>query len=225
METTTRKVVSRSPARTVHILNLPGLVKAPVEAESSLERDLVYKAALYPWLTDLRHQPFRLSLRGGKKYTPDFLAEFGSTPCVIEVKPQSKVSKYQDTLDEAREVLSVRGITFLLATERTLRTDRAHLRAADVLRYRKGAVSALQAQQALELIRSHTAGIPIGRLIQREGIQMEVVLHLMAHRQVTTGPNVQTADSALVFPIPNSQLHEEADHANQFARWLGCAPW
>jgi len=225
VETTTRNIVPRSPARTVHILNLAGLLKAPVEVESSLERDLVYKAVLYPWLMDLRHQPFKLSLRNGKKYTPDFLVEVGATRCVIEVKPQSEVPKYQDTFDEAREVLRARGFVFFVATERAIRADRVHVRAADVLRYRKGAVPADQAQKALELIRAHTAGIPLGRLVRREGIQAEVVLHLMAHRQVTTGPNVRTADAALVFPISDSQLNEEADHADQFASWLGCSAW
>ena len=70
--TPARKVVTRSPARTVRLLHLPGLFKAPVECESSLERDFVYRASLCPGVADIRHQPFQLTLASRAPLHPRF---------------------------------------------------------------------------------------------------------------------------------------------------------
>lgn len=53
-----RKVVTRAPHKTVRVLNLNGIFDRPVECESSLERDFVYRAALCPGVARLQHQPF-----------------------------------------------------------------------------------------------------------------------------------------------------------------------
>ena len=100
-------MVTRSPTKTVRILNLSGVLDSPVECESTLERDFVYRAVLCPGLLRLRHQPFALKLSTGRTYTPDFLVKHrDGRLTVIEVKPRRKVSKYRDVFDEAAALRS-----------------------------------------------------------------------------------------------------------------------
>jgi hypothetical protein len=221
MEKTTRKVVKRSPARTVYLLNFSGLLDAPVEAESSLERDFVNKAVLFPGLTALKHQPFKLSLNEGRHYTPDFLVGIGASQCVVEVKPKSKIAKYHAVFDEACDKLRARGLGFYVVHERALRDGRVHLRAMQTLRYRKGRFPQSECQRVLDLVASKPMGVPIGTLTQREGIRTEVILHLLAQRQLSTGPKLHLDSASVVMPVNHSEVSNE----DQFARWIGVAPW
>ena len=74
MQPATRKVVHRSPAHTVRLLNLPHLQDEAIEADSSVERDFVHCAALFTLTRAIKAQPFKLSLKASS-YTPD--AYFG----------------------------------------------------------------------------------------------------------------------------------------------------
>jgi len=75
MKPTTRKVVHRAPWRKARLINLPHLQSEAIEADSTYERDFVYRAALFPYLKAIQSQPFKLTLEG-KGYTPDFLLCF-----------------------------------------------------------------------------------------------------------------------------------------------------
>ena len=63
MQPATRKVVHRSPAHTVRLLNLPHLQDEAIEADSSVERDFVHCAALFTLTRAIKAQPFKLSLK------------------------------------------------------------------------------------------------------------------------------------------------------------------
>src|SRR5256885_13315536 len=75
MQPATRKVVHRSPAHTVRLLNLPHLQDEAIEADSSVERDFVHCAALFTLTRAIKAQPFKLSLKASS-YTPDFAVKF-----------------------------------------------------------------------------------------------------------------------------------------------------
>lgn len=88
-----RKVVTRSPKRTVGLINCRWFQNQPIEHESRLEKHFVYRALLCPGLSKIQHQPFRLQLeKSGKYYTPDFLLFFtDGSHIVVEVKRSEKV--------------------------------------------------------------------------------------------------------------------------------------
>lgn len=97
-----RKVVTRAPARTVRVLNLGGILHGPVECESSLERDFVYRAALCPSVVLIKHQPFRVNWAAGKHYTPDFLVRHrDGQVTVVEVKLAERAAAYRELFDRA----------------------------------------------------------------------------------------------------------------------------
>lgn len=221
MEKTTRKVVTRSPARTVVMMNFPGVLDHAIEAESSFEKDFICKAVLCHGLTDLRHQPFKIRLRSGKHYTPDFLAVVHGMHCVVEVKLRSKIPKYKDIFDEASHQLQANGIRFYVVHQGVLRRGGMHVRAAHILRYGKAFFPDSTCRRVLDCMADSPLGIPIGLLKKRADASMEVILHLLARRAIAIEPALHLDDEAMVFPFNSLGTSNE----DQFGRWLGVASW
>ncbi|WP_288127095.1 hypothetical protein, partial [Thiomonas sp.] len=165
MEHASRKIVTRSPTRTVYILNLHGILPEPVECESNLERDFVLRASLHPLVSRITHQPFRLDLGNGHKYTPDFLISLAGTPCwVVEVKIKRKVSAYTETFRLAATQLRAHELGFLVATECEIQADRIHERAAHLLRYLKATCDKDECERVMRCAAEYPRGIPLSAL-------------------------------------------------------------
>lgn len=75
MKSTTRKVVARSPGRTVRLVNLPHPQPDPSHIESGPERDFARNAEHIPRTMPVGHQPLKVELPIGG-YTPDLLLTF-----------------------------------------------------------------------------------------------------------------------------------------------------
>ena len=222
LEPSTRKVVTRSPARTVRIINLRGVLPAPIEAESSLERDFILRAALNPFVTAIVHQPFRLRLERERTYTPDFLVTLTTGErVVVEVKPLSKVEKYKPLLDDAAAHLRARGHEFMVADDTAIRRERAHARAALILRYAKTAFGQADCDRAVRAVSQKPHGIPIGTLRKQARVARETVFHLIALRQLSTGRRLMLDDAAIVFVPAQQEIHD----ADKFASWFDAALW
>jgi hypothetical protein len=223
MKPSTRKVVTRAPARTVRILNLPGLLPGPIEAESSYEAHFVLRASLLLSCSALLGQPFQLSV-SPKGYTPDYLVTFtlaDISPAVIEVKPEGKVKDYADLFDSAAELLAQRGYQFYVVTDRVLFRDGIEQRVLLVRRYAKAAFPPLHSQRVTEVLTRHERGIAIGSLVRKAAVSREAILHLMARRILTTGPNLKIDDSAIVRLSAFAMKDKEFD----FEHWFGICPW
>lgn len=217
-----RKVVSRSPVRTVRVLNLPGIFPSPVECESSLERDFVFRAALCPGVAHLRHQPFQLKLRSGKRYTPDFLVRhLDGSHTVIEVKLGQKIERYRATFDDAAEQLRERSFRFAVVDESGIRERKAHERAARVLRYRKAAVEPALRQRVLSSIAPCQEGVSIDALKERAGASREDLFHLIAARHLRSSRLLPLDGSALLFPFQSPEIC----HEHRIENWIGAAEW
>lgn len=213
-----RKVVTRSPVRTVRVLNLPGIFRTPIECESSLERDFVYRAALCPGITELRHQPFQLTLASGRRYTPDFLVMHADAwPTVIEVKLGSKLDEYGATFDEAAEQLRGKGARFVVLDEHAIREGQSHERAAVVLRYRKATIDPAIQSAALTCAQRHTQGVSMDELMRHAGAARHDILHLIATRQLACCRLFPLTGSALIFP----QSTQGVQHAHHVEDWFG----
>jgi hypothetical protein len=218
-----RKVVTRSPARTVRILNLNGILDVPVECESTLERDFVYRAALCPTVSRIRHQPFQLTLPSGQKYTPDFLVTHRSgQAAVVEVKLDSKVAEYCSTFDQAARQLHARGISFVVLTEHLIQRDRLHEDAALILRYRKTVVARDKLERVLKsLSGAGTAGMPVLELVDGCGIDFGQLYHLICTRVVHL-PLGQKLSGTTRLCLANNL---ESDHEVLIERWFGAEVW
>lgn len=217
MEQTTRKVVDRSPARTVRLINLPHLQASHIEAESSLERDFVHMAALFPLTKKITHQPFKMALEEGRHYTPDFLVDFhDGSHLIIEVKPESKQHRFLHLFDQVRKNLARRNVRFIVANDRMLRNGDREERALRIRRYGKSACPPGEAQRALELLSKAPEGIQIGDLTA-EGITLTTTLHLIARQRICTGSSLHFEDSDTV--ISSDFLNKEREHAIHFDCW------
>ncbi|WP_426390343.1 TnsA endonuclease N-terminal domain-containing protein [Variovorax sp. R-27] len=217
-----RRVVSRSPIRTVRRLNLPGIFEEPVECESSLERDFVLRAALSPSVVRLRHQPFQLKQPSGRRYTPDFLVTHADgTRVVVEIKPRERVERYRGVFDFARAELKAHQVDFLVLDETSIRRAKTHERAALVLRYRKSGIDPAARLRLLACVGECPRGLAIGSLAKRSAASRVDVLHLIATRAVRVSRSVAIDDSSLVFPL--NPL--EASHEFRTDRWFDAALW
>lgn len=217
-----RKVVTRSPIRTVRVINLPGIFASPVECESSLERDFVYRAALCPGVIQLRHQPFQLRVRGGRRYTPDFLVSHADgSQTVIEIKLTRKIDHYRETFDEAAKQLRERSFRFVVVGENKIRAKKSHERAALLLRYRKGSIDPALQQRVLETTGTHTKGISITALEQVCQASRPDIFHLIAARRLSCSRLLPLDGGALVFAFPTQEINDE----HFIESWLGVAQW
>lgn len=215
-----RKVVSRSPVRTVRRLNLPGIFDRPVECESSLERDFVLRAALCADVAQLQHQPFRLELPLGRRYTPDFLVTYRSgSRVVVEVKPDERTERFAKAFDEARSLLAERGIDFLVLTEVHIRHGRAHERAAMVLRYRKMAVDPAVRERIVTHLNRHPEGLSLLALQEQCSAARPDVLSLAAARAIRVSSAIELDDDGRFFP----NIPMEADHEVRLESWFDSA--
>lgn len=223
MEPSTRRVVTRSPGRTVRILNLRGLLSAPLECESSLERDFAIRAALHPAVVNITAQPFRLRL-GEKTYTPDFLVELEpGKRMVVEVKTRRKIPQYQPLFDAASEDLQRHDMHLLVADEHAIRAGGTHRRAAHILRFLKAAFAFADCERALVVAAAHPAGLSIEQLIQEARVGKPLVLYLIAHRRLHIDADLPNHDAAHVRCV--TPIQENRQHEHHFAQWFGLTPW
>ena len=217
MELSSRKVVHRSPTHTVRSLNLPHLQPEPIEADSSVERDFVHCAALFPAVTSISSQPFQLTLPIGK-YTPDYLVRFtDGSRAVVEVKPEKFIADFQQKFDQARLKLAEFGMPFLLARDTVLRREGLADRALIVRRYAKGGASVNDIRRCLELLESAGEALSMKEL-REAGISRSTILYMVTRRQLLISADLQYDDDAKVQPFSQTDLGER--HAIRFANWL-----
>lgn len=217
MKPTTRKVVKRSPANTVRLLHLPHLQAEPVEAESALERDFVHVAALFPFTTHIEHQPFKL-VWNDSSYTPDFLLTFlDQSKLVIEVKPSSKVAKYEELFQRAEEKLRTKGLSFYVATDTRICVSGRPANALLIRRYAKTVFPADACRALVERATKNSGGLTVKDLCEADAHSLSLLRHVIGKRLLTTAPDLGTK--------PNSIIHtpismKGQSHALQFTSWF-----
>lgn len=180
------------------MLHLPHVQEQPVEADSSLERDFVQIAGLYPFIQSIQHQPFKLGL-GEMEYTPDFLLCFlDGSRLVVEVKPLELLAPHEPKLQSASLVLADAGIEFLVATDLMIRADGLSQRAMRIRRYAKTITHKEITDPLLSLLKRSPSGIQVSEVIQQMGLAQEVIYHAMCHHRICTrDPLDMTTDAVL----------------------------
>lgn len=222
MKPSTRRIVTRSPSRTVRIINLREILDAPVEAESSLEADYVLRSAFGPGKKKIIHQPFKLPV-SPKGYTPDFLevTEEVDERAVVEVKLEKEVAKYTDLFDRAAEYLLPRNYKFYVLTEKHLRRDGIEERVRLLRRYAKAVFHSDERKRALDTLSGYPQGLAIGSLMRKARVSRELIVHLIAWKLLFAGHGLQLAKSAIVI-LPRGALQ---DASMTIESWFGVTPW
>lgn len=219
-----RPVVTRSPSRTVGIVNAGGVQMGPIAWESKRpEREFVHTCLLLPELVRIEYQPFRVPYKDGgadRYHVPDFRVTLrGGFQVIAELKPEVFVPEHRVKFDAASEVLAASGLPYYVLTEVHVDPDRAAA-AKRLLRFARYPYPTDVTAPVAKRVANSPGGIRLSRLLD-EGVPEHVVLHLVG-RRVLVGPadlNVQR-DSIV-------QYNEvgETDGALCFDRWFACAPW
>jgi len=119
-----RKVVTRSKKQ--HNGYFPSAKPTSlIPYESILERDQLFLSEVDPGVTEIRAQPFELTLEIGDRivsHYPDFLLVGSHKPAVGEVKDAVRAQKphYQALFQAARDQLQKIGYDYLLLTDREI---------------------------------------------------------------------------------------------------------
>ena len=222
-EKAARQVVTRSPNRAVGLINCPWFQNQPIQHESRLEKHFVYRAMLFPGLSHIQHQPFRLKLAGDRKsYTPDFLLSFANGEAVVvEIKRSEKVKATLKRFDEIAELLATRHLKFFVIHEGQIEGSFRDQSALLIRRYAMLSVPGELINHAVEFVAGHPNGVAIGKLKTAVDISEMQFFHLIARRHIAIGANVGLSSDDLVHPI--SKEHANVDH--QFGSWFGAAQW
>lgn len=216
MKLATRKVVTRSPGRTVRQVNLPHLQSEPIEAETNPERYFVHIAALFPRVRSIKHQPFELELSTGR-YTPDFLLTFiDGSRSVAEVKAEDFLESHVDKLTEAKNILQKHGMSFVLALDTQIQGGGRADRAMQIRRYAKSRISETMRITALRQLQEK-AQMTVSQLMSY-GVDSVTIAHLIATRQIEVNSDLRLeSDSSLL--LVHQQKTGETD-AVCFDRWF-----
>ena len=218
-----RKVVTRSPKRNVGLINCPWFQNKPIEHESRLEKHFVLRAMLFPGLTSIQHQPFKLTLGGhGQHYTPDFLLSFtNGERLVFEVKRSERIKKLRVRMDEICHLLNLQKLQFFVAHQGQIEGDRRAERAALIRRYAMLAPEDAVIHQVIDYVGQCKKGVAIKVLKKKFHVSPEQILRMLAHREIALSHALLLSDDGFVFP---SNL-EIKNASIQFGNWFGCAPW
>ncbi|MCO5413300.1 TnsA endonuclease N-terminal domain-containing protein [Ralstonia mojiangensis] len=197
-----RKVVTRSPHRRVGLIACPWFQPNTIEYESLLERDFVRIALLDPEISSISHQPFLLNLGEFGNYVPDFLLVSPTRKLVVEVKPEERAlnTKNKPRLACAERVLCERGFDFLVATEKFIRRDKRHDRAAILLRYARSQLPADLIKRVTVVASGHPLGIPIRALASEAQTSIDTVLHLIGRRCLRINEALNFDEDQVVYP-------------------------
>lgn len=218
-----RKVVHRSPHRSVGILACSWIQEHGIEYESQLERRFLQQALVLPMVKRVIHQPFRLEyLEDGKTHTyvPDFLLFLADgMKVVIEVKPQKFLKSHRHKLTEAQRILAEKEVPFLVVTDQEIDDGIKVHNAAYLLRFARGTASEEAKQRCLNCLRTSPNGLQMADLIQETGVPEKDILHFVGRTTLSIDLSEPITEATIVH-IPKEEQHDYL----HFINWLNTAP-
>lgn len=220
----TRQVITRSPHKSVGLINCQHFQSQPVVYESQLERALVQQCLLCPGVTRIVAQPFRVNLdpKKNRHYTPDYLIELDDGSfLVVEVKILRRIAKLERRFNQINERLSSRGFSFMTADETQLYCLDKEKHVKEILRYINWQVTPKLKKTVLQILaEASQTSIPIGELATQAQCAKEDLLHLIATRQIFIAAIAPTSD--LLITKPTSGV---THGINFFSHWFNAALW
>lgn len=220
-----RKIVHRTPHRSVGLIACSWIQPEAIEYESQLERRFVQRALLFPGVRRIIHQPFTLDLivEGQQiRYTPDFLVAFcDSSRIVIEVKPNIYVPQHQAKLTAAKEFLFAFGDELLVVTDDEIDVGQIPDNAALLLRYARSTINDDEKLRCIQAAAQKAEGpICIGWLVKATSVSIESVFCLIG-RGVFTAPLNSTLDADTEISL---HKEENKNASIRFRNWINASP-
>lgn len=219
-----RKVVTRSPHRSVGIIACSWIQDEAIEYESQLERRFLQRALLFPYLKKVLHQPFTIPFpdKGTRdSYTPDFLLIFkDESKIVIEIKPSIFVAKYSEKFAAANAFLDKHNYPFYVITDKHIDVENYAYNAALLLRYARGSISELNRRNCLEAFKTLDVEMSIGQLIERASVSFEDILYLAGRGILSIPLEIKISYDTLITP---SMKGDKNDHIC-FLNWFNATP-
>lgn len=196
-----RQVVTRSPHRRVGFVACPWFQSHPVEYESLLERDFIQLALLEHTVTSITHQPFVIDLGDIGRYTPDFLLTGTQSTIVVEVKPSEFCFNARNgpRLNKAAQILKDKNYRFLVATEKVIRVNDRHERAAILLRHARSHIPSDISGKILKMAANFQSGITVSSLAALAEVPSSVVLALIGRRLLRITRSLRCSNETLVY--------------------------
>lgn len=220
----TRRVVTRSPHRSVGIISCTWLQDEPIEYESQLERRFLQRALTFPYIRSIHHQPFTFEYEDqGKslRYTPDFLCTLqDGSRIVVEVKPDVFVKKHLSKITIGKEKAAAAGMIFIVATDREIDDGNAVENAALILRYTRGGIRNCAFDLCEEAIKT-SGSIRLQELLTKTNISMGDALHYIGRGKFII-PSLNQIDDNVLITLST----KEANNVSfLFFNWVGATPW
>jgi len=218
-----RKVVTRSPHRSVGILACSWLQNHPIEYESQLERRFLQQILILPIVKRVVHQPFRLEyLEGGttRTYVPDFLLLLSDgVMVVVEVKPRKFLKDHHHKLAEAQRILAEKNMPFLVITDKEIDDEIKVDNASYLLRFARGSASDEAKHRCLETLRASPDGLRLDELIRKSGVPERDVLYFIGRTTLSIDTSKLITNATIVH-IPKEEQHDYL----HFINWFNTAP-
>jgi hypothetical protein len=218
-----RPIITRSPHRSVGIVNAPHLQEEPIHWESLRERSFIRLALTCVAIRHIHYQPFVIDYVDNdgqsRKHTPDFLVTLRSgTRLVVEIKTTPYIAEHREKFHRSAAQMRNKGGWYYVVTEKELDTEREE-RAEVWRRYARAPAPADEIERALQLVRENERG-QTGAQLSAADVSLQTMYHLLGRRILSVGSDLLLTDTTtLNFP------EKEQDDRLQFDRWFGCAPW
>jgi hypothetical protein len=211
-----RKIITRSPHRSVGAVHEPWFQSEPIQHESRLEKHCIEILLLTPSVVRIESQPLTIEFGQAKKprhYTPDLRITLSDgTQALVEPKGQPYEKRFRELLDSGlRDALRSFGLPLYLVPSQLLDPERtaqvSTLRAMARRAPPAGAIDALLAWMAQQTTATvgdaEQAGHPLGH-----------IGHAIGRRLLTVGPSFELAPQQPLF-LTSSYEHLHPEH------WLG----
>lgn len=220
-----RKVITRSPHRSVGIIACSWIQDFGIEYESQLERRFLQLALVFPYIKKIIHQPFKFEYSGQEKsqtYIPDFLLLFkDGGKILVEVKATKSVKNNHEKFNHVKSVLSLNKISFVIVTESKIHACAAACSAALLLRYARGHISEQSRIRCMQIANAATEPIALGSLMKDANVSFGEVLHLIARGHLSTPASLSIDVATPITPVNQG----EENDAICFCNWLDVTPW
>jgi hypothetical protein len=219
-----RKVVTRSPHRSVGLIACSWIQEQCIEYESQLERRFVQRSLVFPGVQRILHQPFSIPyVEEGKElsYTPDFFLLFrDGTKVVVEVKPEIFFAKHLDKLMKAEQFLKKKDVPFLVVPDTKIDSDCSAENAELLLRYTRGAIADDCLSKCIGVLQTSGVPLAVDLLMQMADTSFGSILHLAARGHLSIPLSKRIDDQTLV-SIPKK---ENKNDYVRFCGWFDIAP-
>lgn len=176
-----------------------------------------------PVVKDIVHQPIELILvypsGETQKYTPDFRISFNDdTELIVEVKPEVFVRDNKIKHDLAKKQLAIKGVPFLVITDKNINDNGLSARAILLMRYARlhfDEISAMECKKILE--DEYNGSAKVHELISK-GVSEYLIWNMVAAHElrVPIGINLNTEENVNLNKV-------EGACYDYFCTWFGIA--